>query len=548
MDESFEPLGSSWAAAPGPMTPPSMSLTPSEMNAAEPFRPPSASVEDTPSVASDARPTSGEHRPKETRLAALAAAQARRDSARKEVSRLRTIMEDVLDEESEGNLMDEMNARPAEYLNSRRPIFRKVAAAIKEEKDAAAQIAEVEQEIRDHSMSPADMLVEVRSLIRKQNTEFEAMRAENAGLVERVATLEHVVKLLVSLPQISRSASDVCAFAQTEVEHRALQGNLKTLTLLQHAAQQRDLSAIDYLLSSESTLEEHALVVLNPPESCRTYEVPKQTSESSVLGQEAKWAPFKSSPNAQKSWLQLDAGRVVNLMGWHMETDSGVHPRERSVIMEVSSDGETWQRIPTEMAWRDFKTYFVPAVCSANNGNGFTNAQMYSAVQGLGAMPHTPQFYLAQCCIAYARYFRILPHTVPGQSGWNKDSHTLRFGLVILDDGGDHLVGPRFVRDLSPLHTAAKTGDTELIRKLLDHGADPEMLAGCWQPTFSSPLQGGKTALQLAASSASLEAVQILVDRGAKVHKDQFEVPTGKDGDLVAGFLQTNGSKPVKRT
>ena len=45
-----------------------------------------------------------------------------------------------------------------------------------------SQVAEIEQQIRDHCMSPADMLVEVRSLIRKQNTGFEAISAENDRL------------------------------------------------------------------------------------------------------------------------------------------------------------------------------------------------------------------------------------------------------------------------------------------------------------------------------------------------------------------------------
>ena len=124
----------------------------------------------------------------------------------------------------------------------------------------------------------------------------------------------------------------------------------------------------------------------------------------------------------------------------------------------------------------------------------------------------------------------------------------IRFGLLILDDHGEFLVGPRRVRDPSPLHIAAKMGDTDQIDKLLRHGADLELLAECLKPQGTyGDFSPGKTPLQLAAASASLPAVQMLVDRGAKVHEDVFEVPQGKDGDLVAGYLQTNGSKPVKR-
>ena len=116
------------------------------------------------------------------RLAALAAAQASLDTARSEIGRLTTIMEEALDEDEVAEALEGMRAAPAEYLASRRPVYRKTAAAIEDERRAASQVAEIEQQIRDHSMSPADMLVEVRSLIRKQNAGFEAMRTENERL------------------------------------------------------------------------------------------------------------------------------------------------------------------------------------------------------------------------------------------------------------------------------------------------------------------------------------------------------------------------------
>ena len=232
-------------------------------------------------------------------------------------------------------------------------------------------------------------------------------------------------------------------------------------------------------------------------------------------------------------------------MGWQMEVEgdhSVAWPKDRSFLLDVSSDGENWQRVPTEIDWQSFNRVIVRAMKSHLQHNGNID-HVRNCFNHTAEIPHANQFYLANDCIAYARYFRLIPHA----GNWNNDAFTLRFGLLILDDDGDHLVKPRFARDLSPLHKAAKTGNTELIRKLLDHGADPELIAGCWRPT-NSPFQGGKTALELAATSASLEAVQMLVDRGAKVDEHQFEVPKGKAGDLVAGYLQTNGSKPVTRT
>ena len=55
------------------------------------------------------------------------------------------------------------------------------------------------------------------------------------------------------------------------------------------------------------------------------------------------------------------------------------------------------------------------------------------------------------------------------------------------------------------------------------------------------------TPLQTAAGLSSLELVELLVERGAKVHESQFTVPNGATGDLVAGYLQQHGSKPVIR-
>eukprot|EP00966_Prymnesium_polylepis_P312807 7228505-Prymnesium_polylepis.1 len=197
-------------------------------------------------------------------------------------------MEELDAKEDVDSSLEQIQSNPDEFLNSRRPAFRKVATAMKEEQEAAARVASIEQEIRDHSMSSADMLVEVRSLIRKQNVEFEAMRAENAGLIERVSTLEAVVKALVSLPQIAQSAPDVCAFAQSKVDHEALHGVPTTLTLFQYATQQQLSPVVDYVLDIGAYgRTPYALVTLNPPEESRKYEIPKQTSESSMLNQAA---------------------------------------------------------------------------------------------------------------------------------------------------------------------------------------------------------------------------------------------------------------------
>jgi hypothetical protein len=452
-----------------------------------------------------ASPGSGSAAPatKEERLSALADAQYRHENAAVELGRLKTRMEEALGEEESVPAFARIKADPDSFKDARRPIFRKTAAAVKEEQEAAAQVAALEQEIRDHSMSPADMLVEVRSLIRKQNEGFEKMRTENEALVQRVSTLEAVVKALVTLPQLSVRPSDF-EFAASEGAHEARQGG--PTTLLHHATQLQLAPVVDYLLSFGITpKEQHSLVVLDPPEERRSYQTPKEQTESSMLNQQGgtMWVPFKQQQQSA-SWVQLDAGRKVQLMGWRIQRQGsgGLH---HVFELSVSDDGKTWKSMAAE---------------SISSNSGFAES-------------------ISPARIATARYFRLT------LKEYNRGY--LRFGLLILDDHGEYLVGPKRVRDLSPLHIAAKMGDTNQIDKLLRHGADLELLAECWKPTMFDDFSPGTTPLQLAATSASLPAVQMLVERGAQVDKAIFRVPQGKDGDLVAGFLQTHGSKPVHR-
>ena len=53
--------------------------------------------------------------------------------------------------------------------------------------------------------------------------------------------------------------------------------------------------------------------------------------------------------------------------------------------------------------------------------------------------------------------------------------------------------------------------------------------------------------LEMACLKSSLEMVKFLHEKGAKIGVMQYHVPNGPEGDLVAGYLQTHGSKPVTR-
>ena len=214
------------------------------------------------------------------RIVALAAAQVSLDAARVEISKLTAIVEEALDEDEAAEALKGLRAAPEEYLTSRRPVYRKTAAAIEDERRAASQVAEIEQQIRDHCMSPTDMLVEVRSLIRKQNEGFEVMRVENDRLQSRVTDLEAVVSAIVLLPQLSQRPSDF-EFPTSEVRLDAAQGG--PTTLLHLAAQKQLHDVAEYALRIGQTPRvQHKVILLNPPEECRAPRQFEATHASSL--------------------------------------------------------------------------------------------------------------------------------------------------------------------------------------------------------------------------------------------------------------------------
>jgi len=56
-----------------------------------------------------------------------------------------------------------------------------------------------------------------------------------------------------------------------------------------------------------------------------------------------------------------------------------------------------------------------------------------------------------------------------------------------------------------------------------------------------------KSPMMIACGNGSLEMVKFLHEKGAKIGDTIYHTPNGTEGDLVAGYLQTNGSKPVVR-
>ncbi|KAF2971322.1 hypothetical protein GQX73_g2287 [Xylaria multiplex] len=87
-------------------------------------------------------------------------------------------------------------------------------------------------------------------------------------------------------------------------------------------------------------------------------------------------------------------------------------------------------------------------------------------------------------------------------------------------------------KDRTPLQLAAEMGKLELVRMLLDHGANPNSTAACFH---------GRTALQAAASSESPneEIVQLLINKGAQVNAPPADTGgiTALQGAAICGHI-----------
>lgn len=130
----------------------------------------------------------------------------------------------------------------------------------------------------------------------------------------------------------------------------------------------------------------------------------------------------------------------------------------------------------------------------------------------------------------------------------------------------------------SALHYAIYAKHIDNVKKLLDAGANVNHESYVYidgsHKLFTMP-RGSKevhmgtgnyieekrcgTPLEVASLVGSLEIVKLLIEKGATIREPIWEyrsngpyqlgykVPNGPEGDLVAGYLQTHGSKPVVR-
>ena len=105
---------------------------------------------------------------------------------------------------------------------------------------------------------------------------------------------------------------------------------------------------------------------------------------------------------------------------------------------------------------------------------------------------------------------------------------------------------PLIKQDILSLHCAVYDKKIESVQKLLDAGANVNFKSYLPKKCFvdDNPF----TPLEIASRVCSLELVKLLIDYGASTSNvTNFRVPNGTEGDLVAGYLQTHGSKHVVR-
>jgi ankyrin repeat protein len=109
---------------------------------------------------------------------------------------------------------------------------------------------------------------------------------------------------------------------------------------------------------------------------------------------------------------------------------------------------------------------------------------------------------------------------------------------ALLEAGADpHIKGPGY---LTPLHKAARSGNVEVLKVLLEHGGDVNIYTSASTPLGQAALNG------------RLEAVKFLVKNGADVNKTFKRVPHTALGLAsyncwfnVVEYLLKNGAKPT---
>ena len=166
----------------------------------------------TPVVEARAAPPSDAGEGLSSRMAALnakcASRRAELETAEADLARHRMqVAEYVISDEAE---LDALLAAIAEdfeaHVASKKPFVRKLALAVATKNKADRALSLAEEAVRDVNLTPGQLKAEMRQRLDEQERAFarerDELRAENAGLRERLDALEAVVAAVVTLPQL----------------------------------------------------------------------------------------------------------------------------------------------------------------------------------------------------------------------------------------------------------------------------------------------------------------------------------------------------------
>lgn len=99
----------------------------------------------------------------------------------------------------------------------------------------------------------------------------------------------------------------------------------------------------------------------------------------------------------------------------------------------------------------------------------------------------------------------------------------------------------------SALHYAIYSKNIKNVKKLLDAGVNVNSNSFLYINGFhilcsNKSNSSYSTPLEVASFVGSLEIIQLLIEKGAKVEYIIYKVPNGKEGNLISEFLQSHGS------
>ena len=166
---------------------------------------------------------------------------------------------------------------------------------------------------------------------------------------------------------------------------------------------------------------------------------------------------------------------------------------------------------------------------------------------------------VVRCLVTYPHLQNTIeynPSTGLNEIPGGKKSRLLAYCAMLDTDALDYFIGQGVEiesENYSALHYAVYAKNITNVKKLLDAGAKVNhnsylYINGMHKLTDPTGAKRAVPPLEIASMVGSLELVKLLIEKGANIGTSVvYRVPKGPECDLVAGYLQTHGSKPVER-